>query len=326
MARMKIEVQSAHRHHVGLSLHDRLVGYLPRYAGMASRLAGVMNLRNSVPGLASVLERPTGFAAQRNLPAWRRDPFRDNEVTGGVASQAVLFADTFNRYFEPENLRAAAKVLQGGGIALATVTDGGRPLCCGRTFLSAGLVDEARREAERLVAALLPHSEAERSIVGLEPSCLMTLKDEIPGLLKSDASRLVASHVMMFEDFVSARVEQGQLDLELKPLSRKALVHGHCHQKSYDLMPGVNKVLDLIPELQAENIPSGCCGMAGAFGYGRDTVDISLQMAELDLLPAVREQQDALIVADGTSCRHQIADGAGREALHVVRVLEMALI
>jgi Fe-S oxidoreductase len=380
MARMKIEVLAARAARSGLSLHDRLVGYLPRYAPFAAKLPFLLNLRNDFPPAARLLEMFAGFAAERKLPRWRLDPFRDDgrsviasgeraraesrgPMTGSPAKQSrrsqpeagllrpeaghraalradplgprndgepgdlVLFADTFNRYFEPENIEAAIVVLTAAGrrVHLPGPLTGRRPLCCGRTFLAVGLVDEARREAERTVAALAPFLSRGMPVVGLEPSCLFGFRDEIPALLRSEDARRLAAQVLTFEEYVAREAKHGGFAPSLKPLPRRALLHGHCHQKSFGVMGAVATTLDLIPELKIEPIESSCCGMAGAFGYGADTLDVSLKMAELSLLPAVRAAPDALVVASGTSCRHQIYDGTGREPLHVARVLAMSL-
>ncbi|MEM8689988.1 MAG: heterodisulfide reductase-related iron-sulfur binding cluster, partial [Pseudomonadota bacterium] len=249
----------------------------------------------------------------------------DAEIT---PRSVVLLADTFNRYFEPENLEAAETVLTAGGYRVHTpgAADGNRPLCCGRTLLAAGLVDEARAEAQRTVQALLPYVERGIPVVGLEPSCLLTLRDEFMAMLPGDETQRVASSSHLFEEFVSTQAQEGELALPLKAPAKRVLLHGHCHQKAFDLMSSVEHTLRLIPEMEVELISSSCCGMAGAFGYGKETFSVSQQMAELDVLPAVRgADSDTLIIADGTSCRHQISDLAGRSALHVARLLEMAL-
>jgi Fe-S oxidoreductase len=326
MARMKIEVQAARVARRGLTLHDRLVGYLPRYAPWAARFPALFNLRDRIPLLARMSEKYAGFSTRRALPAWRKDWFENAQSSSSdPGPEIVLFADTFNRYFEPENLRAAIDVLSAAGcrVQLARPADGSRrPLCCGRTFLSVGLVDEARREAERCVAALAPFATRGIAVVGLEPSCMLGFRDEIPALLRSDEARWLASRALLFEEFVTRELEA----LPLVPIGKRALVHGHCHQKSFAVMDTVEAALKLVPGLAVETIESSCCGMAGAFGYGADTIDASLAMGELSLLPAVRKADaDTLIVADGTSCRHQIADAAGREALHVARVLAMSV-
>ncbi len=353
MARMKIEVLRARSEKFGLSLHDRLVGYLPRYAPTAAKLSWLLNLRDVVPGAGKLSEAIAGFSAQRSLPKWRSDwfgeskpswpglsrpstPFLKQDVDarrkaghdGGASGDVILFADTFNRYFERENIDAALAVLAAAGyrVTVATAVDGARPLCCGRTFLSVGKVEEARREMQRTLAALAPYAAADTPIIGLEPSCLFSFRDEIPSLLKSETARQVASRALLFEEFLAREAATGKLNLPLAPTKKRALLHGHCHQKSFDTMAEVTATLKLIPGLDVEPIESSCCGMAGAFGYHADTIDVSRAMGELSLLPALRKApEDAIIVADGTSCRHQIKDGAGREAMHVARVLAMSL-
>ncbi len=332
MARMKIEVLAARAEKRGISLHDRLVGFLPRYAQTAARLPWLFNLRDAVPGGAALSETLAGFSARRRLPRWRSDYFRDAEAPAarGEGAEVMLFADTFNRYFERENIDAALVVLGAAGyrvrIARPAKNGGTRPLCCGRTLLSVGKVQEARREAARVVDALAPFIDRGIPFIGLEPSCVLGFRDEIPALLKTDAARRLAAQTFTFEEFLAAEAAAGKLHLPLGRTERPALLHGHCHQKSFGVMPAVERVLKLVPGLEVETVESSCCGMAGAFGYGRDTIDVSLAMGELSLLPAVRNAgADTLIVADGTSCRQQIRDGAGREPLHVARVLAASL-
>jgi Fe-S oxidoreductase len=306
------------------------VGYLPRYAALASRFAPLANLRNRSPLLRKLFEKFAGISAQRALPAWRPDVFKsDVEATGPAdGREVVLFADTFNRAYERENLDAALRVLVEAGyrVHMPKPVDHGRPLCCGRTFLSAGLVDNARVELDRLVATYAPFAARGVPIVGLEPSCLLTLRDELLSLRSDDTAKSVSAHALLFEEFLVREAEAGRLQLPLGAIAAKAVVHGHCHQKSFGAFKPVEQVLRLIPELNVEIIESSCCGMAGAFGYGADTYQTSMEMAELSLLPAVRRADaETLIVADGTSCRHQIKDGAGRGAIHVARVLARSL-
>ena len=328
MARMKIEVLAARAGKRGLSLHDKLVGYLPHYAPYAARFSWLMNLRDRLPGAAKMSEAVAGFSAQRTLPKWRADIFDETGSSGHDGEgngEVVLFADTFNRYFERETIDAAQAVLAAGGYRVRFAKpqmESGRPICCGRTFLAVGKVDEARREADAALAALAPFVERGLPVVGLEPSCILTFRDEIPALVKTDLARLVADRAMLFEEFVVREAKAGRLKLPLAPAGKRALLHGHCHQKSFDVMPAVEAALHLIPDLEVEAVELSCCGMAGAFGYHADTIQVSRAMGELSLLPAVRKApKDAIIVADGTSCRHQIRDGTGRDALHVARVL-----
>ncbi len=336
MAKMKIEfLHHYHRRH-GYSLRDRLIAYLPRWAPGAARLAWLMNLRDVLPGAAALTEGLLGLSARRSLPRWRRDAFLSSLrswSSAGEAGEVVLFVDTFNNYFEPENARAALAVLDraGYGVHVARAADENkrsvRPLCCGRTFLAMGMADEARAEARRMLAALKPYVERGIPVVGLEPSCLFTLRDEFKALLPGKETDALAERALLFEEFLASERAAGRLSLKLKPLpEKKALVHGHCHQKAFGAMPAVEQALALVPGLGVETIESSCCGLAGGFGYEASHYEVSLKMGELSLLPKVRSADaGTLIVADGTSCRHQIADGAARRAVHVAQVLARAL-
>ena len=325
VSRMKIEfLHHWHARH-GIPAKSRLTAYLPRYAPLASRLAPLINLRNAARPLAVLAEKLTGMSARRKLPAWRRDVYRA-PPTKQAGKEVVLLVDCFARYFEPENARAARAVLEAGGYTV--VEDASRrPLCCGRTFLSAGLVDQAREELTRLVQALGARASAGVPIVGLEPSCLLTLRDELGAVVKDGPVQAIGKQAMLFEELIAAEARQGRLSLPLRRNGeRKAYLHGHCHQKALGTMPDVVAALQLVPGLSVEVIESSCCGMAGSFGYEAEHYDVSMRMAEKSLLPAVRgAPPDALIVADGTSCRHQIADGANRTAQHVARVFASAL-
>jgi Fe-S oxidoreductase len=325
---MKIEATHHYVAKHGLTLKDKLIAYLPHYAGKASSFAWLMNARDSLPGGAWLSEKVAGFSSRRSLPRWQRPFTRDAAPKQTGTSEVVLLADTFNNYFESENLRDALKVLEAAGYRVhLSAKPGERPLCCGRTFLAAGLVDEAKAEARRMLDALKPFLERGVPVVGLEPSCLLTLRDEFLVYGFGDEAQKLADSALLFEEFLAREATAGRLKLALKSLPEKhALLHGHCHQKAFDAVKPVQKVLQLIPDLAVELVESSCCGMAGAFGYEKEHFEVSMQMAELSLLPAVRKADaGTLIVADGTSCRHQIRDGAEREALHVARVLARAL-
>ncbi|MEP7182824.1 MAG: FAD-linked oxidase C-terminal domain-containing protein [Betaproteobacteria bacterium] len=340
MAKMKIEFNHQWQRAHGLPLKDRAIAFLPRWAPWAARLPWLANLRDALPGAARLSERWTGLSAQRSLPRWRRDTFlrthRDLDDAAATAD-VVLFVDTFTHYFEPENAHAALAVLTAAGYrvavarAVADDDEPGRPLCCGRTFLAAGLVDEAKREARRVVAALAPHIERGAWVVGLEPSCLLSLRDEFLVMGLGEGAQRLARQALLVEEFLAREHHAGRLRLPLVALPEKhALLHGHCHQKAFDALAPARAVLQLIPGLAVDVVESSCCGMAGSFGYEAAHYDVSMRMAELALLPAVRKADPStLIVADGTSCRHQIADGTRasgeREAVHVVRVLARAL-
>jgi Fe-S oxidoreductase len=305
MARMKVEFLAHYHTTHAYSARDRAIAFLPRYAPLAAPVAPLANLATAL------LKRPLGFT-RRPMPRWRRDYFRD---AGAVQGDVVLFVDTFNRYFEPENARAAKAVLEAAGYRVEIP---GR-VCCGRTFLSVGMVDEAKREAQRLLAALRPAVARGAAIVGLEPSCLFSLRDEIPALLAD--GKALAPSAFLFEEFVAQRPGR----LRFQEMQQEVLLHGHCHQKAFDAMPAVEKVLGMVPGLKVRTIETSCCGMAGSFGYEAEHAEASMKMAEMTLLPAIRNAPQAMLVADGTSCRHQILDGIGRKPLHVARVLEAAL-
>ena len=323
MAKMKIEFRHHYQARHGLSRRDRLFAYLPRYAPYAARLAPLFNLRNRVPALAALGERLFGLSARRSLPRWSPRPYRGAAGRGG-GPEVVLLIDTFNRYFEPENARAAERVLTRAGYRVTTPRVG-RPLCCGRTFLAAGLVGEAKAEARRMLDALAPAVAAGTPIVGLEPACLLTLRDEFPAMLPGAETAALAARAQLFEEFVASERAAGRFALACAPLPGAALLHGHCHQKAFGTAAAAAKALELVPQLTVETFDATCCGMAGSFGYEAEHYDLSLKIGELGVLPKMRAAPpETRLAACGTSCRHQIADATGREARHIVRILDEA--
>ncbi|WP_265920718.1 FAD-binding and (Fe-S)-binding domain-containing protein [Cupriavidus nantongensis] len=334
MAKFKIEARHAWASRHGISLRERMVAFLPRYAPAASRVPGLLALADSLPGVSGWIKRALGFAPQRSLPRFASPFLAGRRSTANDAGskadgrEVLLFVDTFSNYMEPDNARAAQAVLEAAGYTVHFNTRAGeRPLCCGRTFLAAGLVEQAKAEARRLLDTLRPFVERGVPVVGLEPSCLLSLRDEFLGYGYGDEARQLASLSFLFEEFLVREREAGRLALPLRPLQvSEAIVHGHCHQKAFDAFTPVQTVLGWIPDLKVAPVESSCCGMAGSFGYEAEHFEASQAMAELSLLPAVRRRSaDAIVVADGTSCRHQIRDGAQAEAMHVARVLAMAL-
>ncbi|APX14066.1 FAD-binding and (Fe-S)-binding domain-containing protein [Tateyamaria omphalii] len=321
MARMKIEVLAARRRENGLTFAEKLVAYLPRYAPRAARVAWLMNLRNKIGAVRKLTERLTGVSHRRDLPVWSANPFQDAEAQDSDPD-VLLFADVFNRYFEPENLRAAVKVMRAAGLRVAVARDGsGTNLDCGRALLATGCVDEARAEAQRVIDATRDAVARGIPVVGLEPSSILTFRDEFLALCPGPDAQALADTAKTFEEFLITAPA-----LPLKPLNRPIHVHGHCHQKAHAAVTPMLDLLGQIPGAQVHMIETSCCGMAGAFGYAPDTIDVSLKMAGLDLFPALEAApEDAIIVADGTSCRHQITDGTARKPLHVARLLEQAL-
>lgn len=337
MAKLKVEFLQHYKARHGHTLKDKLVARLPDYAALASRFAPLLNLRDRLPLLARLSEKLLGFSARRSLPQWQGQHFfnakaflaalASREDVLVAAKPVVLFVDTFNGYFESDNAFSALKVLQAGGytvhVATKKIADG-KHLCCGRTYLSSGMVEEAKTKAREVVDALLPFAEKGIAIVGLEPSCLLTLRDEMLVMGLGEAAQTIAKQSVLFEEFLAREAASGRLEVlksKLQPAGQPILLHGHCHQKAFAAVTPIMDVLKLIPGAKPELIESSCCGMAGSFGYEASHYEVSMQMAELSLLPAVREKPDAIVVADGTSCRHQIHDGAQREAVHVAKLL-----
>jgi len=334
MALLRIEALAQRwKQRGGAPLRERLLAHIPHWAGKLARLNWLVRLRERVPLLAKLGESGFGIAAKRSLPLSSPIEF----LAGAPAEPAgnpdgrevVLLVDTFSNHFEPETAQAALEVLTVAGyrVHLARPLAGERPLCCGRTFLSHGLVEQARTEAKRMVEALRPYAERGLPVIGLEPSCLLMLRDEYYSLGLGDAVAAVAKSALLLEEFLAREHDAKRLELPLRPLPQaQALVHGHCHQKAFGAMKSMRKVLGLVPELQVEFIESSCCGMAGAFGLEAEHYEVSMQMAELALLPRIREADEGtLLIANGTSCRHQIRDGARREGVHLARVLKAAL-
>ena len=353
MARMKIEWQHRRNRLEGVPLRERILSALPRLAPKVAPLSPLLNAAARLPGRGLL-----GLAPERALPRWAAKPWRDRDVdaardplgaegtsspserdvrTNANAPTVALFVDTFSRWFEPEIPRAATRLLAASGAHVVALRagEGERPLCCGRTYLSAGMVEEAIQEAERMVSAATALASRDIPIVGLEPSCLYTLRDEIPALLPGPAADALAERATMLEEYLDAAWQEGRtLPFESSegrvgdpPAERThVLRHGHCHQKAFAGVSAVDRMLARLPDVTVEPIESGCCGMAGAFGYHAEHYETSMAIGELDLLPVIRAAAaDACVVADGTSCRAQIADGTGRQAVHAAVILAKAL-
>jgi Fe-S oxidoreductase len=326
MARMKIEFLAHYKSRHGFTLRDRLVGHLPRYSAWAARLQPMASLGLGMPGAGALIEA-IGFDRRRPLPAWKASWRASFESRDGAGREVVLFADTFNNWFEPENLAAAVRVLEATGHrVLAPPGPGGRALCCGRTYLAAGMVEEARSELRRTMEALRPHLESGTPIVGLEPSCLFTFRDELGALFPGDPLAARLARAQLADEYLAAELREGRIAPPWRAQPGRSLrIHGHCHQKAFGTFDATVQLLRTLPQADVAAIESSCCGMAGAFGHEKGHYETSMRMAELALLPAVRANPHATIVAAGTSCRRQIADGSGRRALHPLAVLAQAL-
>lgn len=334
MTLIKTEYLAQKNERQGVSRRARLFGALPRWLHeWRPTLEVLVRWRNTSPWVAKLAERWLGISARRPIPQIVAAGFQaDAAPLSGERGQVVLFVDTFTHYYTPEIAVAALKVLRAAGFTVdllepaKTDAEPERPLCCGRTYLSQGMVEQARVEARRVMSALAPALAAGTPIVGLEPSCLLALRDEFYSLGLGPEVGQLSKQAFLFEEFLMREGNKG-LQLDLKPIpGGRALVHGHCHQKAFGAMKSVRKVLGWIPDFEFEIIDASCCGMSGSFGLEAEHHDASLAMAELALLPAIRAASvDTLIVADGFSCRHQIADGSGRRAVHVAVLLAQAL-
>ncbi len=333
MALLRVEALAQRWQQLGrIPLRERVFAYTPRYAKYLKLFNWVGATRKRLPLIAKAMESWLGIAAKRSLPRAAAQDFissqpRSVAVNEG-AREVVLLVDTFSNHLDPQIAQAALEVLQAAGytVHIAQPAAGERALCCGRTFLSNGLIDEARNEASRLLATLAPYAERGLPIIGLEPSCLLMLRDEYHALGLGVRVAALARSALLLEEFLAREHDAKRLELALKPLNEKVLVHGHCHQKAFGAMPAMGKVLGLVPGLQVEFIESSCCGMAGSFGMEAEHYAVAMQMGELSLLPQVRAAAaNTLLIANGTSCRHQIRDGAAREARHLAQILRRAL-
>lgn len=291
--------------------------------------AGAMRPRFSnglahAPALGALARRMLKIHPQRELPRFAAQSFRSwfaerPRPNGAGPREVVLFADTFNNFFEPEVAIAATEVLEAAGF---TVVVAERDLCCGRPLYDAGMFDRARWRLQQVMETLSPYVERGAAVVGLEPSCLLTFRDELPSLFPADhRAAALSKRAMLLGEFLAREAP----DFRPPAIARPALVHGHCHQKSLAGMQSEMAVLGRVEGLSAHELDSGCCGMAGAFGYGAERFDVSRAIGERVLLPAVRESEGGtLVVADGFACREQIRHFCpGRRPLHLAQVLNM---
>lgn len=326
VARYKSEFLSGYWDRHGTSLRARVFGNVRSAAEWGSRLAPVANaLINSTPG-RWINEQLVGIDRRRTLPSWTGRTLRHRMAERGRAMgrrppikggpTAVLFADTFTNYEAPDIGVAAAEVLEAAGIGLRLVPHG----CCGRPLISQGLLPEARRLAFDNVNALFEIADRGDAIVFLEPSCLSAVKEDAPALLKGPAkarARVVADACVLFEEYLERECAEGRAALHLRAGPAAIQLHPHCHQRSMGLAAPARALLSRIPNAAVIDLEAGCCGMAGSFGYTRDHYDVSKAIGERKLLPAARALgPDDVLVAAGTSCRHQVADLAGVTALH----------
>src|SRR2546422_151624 len=308
--------------------HAYALGYIDRFARLASTAPALVNFFTQMPGLATIAKSVAGMPQQRRIPAFASQSFtswfhrrqKNNGEAPNGKQQVILWPDTFNNYFFPQTAQAATEVLETAGFHVTVLK---KPLCCGRPLYDFGMLDRAKRLLKEILLTLRPQIAAGVPVVVLEPSCLAVFRDEMPNLLPDDEdAKRLCEQTYSLSEFFTKKVES----FEPPKLKRKAIIHGHCHQKALMKMDSEEEVLKTLG-LDFEILDSGCCGMAGSFGFEKDHYDVSMQIGELVLLPAVRRATpDTIIIANGFSCREQIAQATNRNALHLAEVMQMALV
>ncbi len=325
MAKLKYEF--LHHYHAanGLPLRNRLFGHIAKLSAIGARAPGLFNALSGLAPSRWLLEKVAGIDRRRPLPPLAPETFtawfaRRPAPPSAARGEVVLFHDTFVTYNTPEIGRAAVEVLETAGYRVVLVDR----KCCGRPLISKGMLDVAREHARWNVALLAPYARRGVAVVGLEPSCLLTLRDEYVDLLRTDDARIVAEHSALLEQFLVRERERG-LTLPFVDNGRKALLHGHCHQKA---LVGTAPTVSALrwAGYEVTEVDSGCCGMAGSFGFEREHYDVSVALGNRRLAPAVKAAPaDTEVVAPGISCRQQIAHLAGRRAVHPAEALRRAL-
>ena len=328
MAKLKYEFLDHYHKEHGVPLRSRLFANInalnrlgSRYAPISNWLAGTglgKSLASTFLGIAPQRQQPA-FASQ-SLPQWFADRGQDGH--GAKYGMVALYNDTFMNYNYPEIGIAAVEVLEAAGYSVELVNGG----CCGRPMISKGLLDQAREQANANIDALYAYAERGIPIVGCEPSCLLTLRDEYPEFVGDQRARTVAENSFLIDEFMARAHSVGKLDLEFSALNKKVMFHGHCHQKAISGTGDSMFVLNMPPGFEAELINAGCCGMAGSFGFEKEHYDISMQIGGLSMFPAIEAKPDWEVAVMGVSCRQQVEHGAGRRARHLIEVLRDAVV
>lgn len=324
MASLKSEFLAKYWGEHGIPLRARALANVEELARWGSRFAPLSNRIASNPAVRRMSERLVDVDRRRSLPEWKRNTFarwmRNNRKgDSGYKGSVVLFNDTFMNYYDPEIGIAALEILEKSGYRVTVA----RPGCCGRPFISQGLLADAKARAAKLVKGLLPAAEKGTTILFCEPSCLSAVMEDVPALLRGDEqakARVVAGACQTFEEFAAS------LNLSLQPVAGRILLHGHCHQKAMGLLPAAVGLLSRIPSAGVVDLDAGCCGMAGSFGYRKRHYEVSHAIASRRLLPAVKSMNPGdVLVAPGTSCRHQIHDFGQAAAVHPAVLLRSLL-
>ena len=329
VARFKSEFLAEYWRRKGTPLRALALGHIHDMARWGSRLAPLSNWIVRGAPTRWLNEWCLGLDRRRRPPAWARRTFADSflDVDGRTTSRrsVTLFNDTFTNYYSPSIGLAGADVLRaaGFGVSLAPVA------CCGRPLISQGLLPAARRQAADSTDRLYPVAENGQPLVFFEPSCLSAVREDIPSLMRGEARRraqVIADRSVLFEDFLEASWDGAQPALGLRSGPSRILLHGHCHQKAMGRLASARNLLARIPGSTVVDLDAGCCGMAGSFGYVKDHYEVSRAIGERKLLPAARQlRSDSVLVASGTSCRHQVADFTGIRAVHPAELMRSLL-
>ncbi len=332
MAKLKSESLAAYQDVHGTPIRSRLFGQIAALNALGSLTPALSNAVLSSGLVRTALTR-IGVAPQRDLPLLARQPFRRwffrhqnarraTTHTHNAQPEVVLFDDTFMDYNTPSIGQAAVRVLEAAGYRVRLIDK----RCCGRPAISKGMLDEARAMAHHNLIMLASLAKRGLSIVGCEPSCVSALTDDYRDLFPGAESDAVANASQSIESFLVGLADAGKLHLAFDERPRRILFHGHCHQKALSGTASIKRLLELIPNATVTEIQSGCCGVAGSFGYEAEHYDLSIKIGEDRLLPAVRDAApETIIAASGTSCREQITHGTKRAALHPIEVLAAAL-
>ena len=333
MARIKIEYLWQRRHRpmpLGKRLRTRLFATLPYWLHRRPWLKTMIRWRNDWRWLAQLGDHVLGISADAPVPEPALQPFGQYAAYQRAPDQCdlVLLADTFSHHFEPHLLDSTLRVLQRAGYRVAIASadkadkEPERPLCCGRSFLSQGWVDQARGEAQRMLEALLPYVDAGVPVVGLEPSCLLTLRDEYRALGLGDAASRLAQASLLIEEFIAREQKSGRWPIDFS-LNADIEVSPHCHQRAFGAMRATRRLLKRITGLRFNLIDSGCCGMAGHIGLEADQTDLSQRLWQQS--EAARDIHKPLTLRNGFSCRHRHRHTSTTPTAHLVELLEQAL-
>lgn len=341
MTMIKTEYLAQQNTRNGISLRSRLLAHLPkllqRYPTAIHR---AVKWRNNSAILRKLGAALLGISAAHRLPEAHSATTQNLDYIDTTARseqptrEVVLFVDTFTQHYAPENLHATVALLTRSGYQVTLLRppqdnqQASTTLCCGRTYLSQGMVDHAKTEAQRLLDALKPHIEKNRPIIGLEPACVSAIRDDYLFLGLGDLAQTVAKKTFLFEEFLAKELTAKRFPGKFRPAddSEQVLIHGHCHEKAVGAMKSIRKVLKSIPNLKFEFVEASCCGMAGSFGIEKEHAQIAMEMAEQSLLPTIRSKPSATIIANGISCRQQIREGCERASLHLAAFLNTRLV